>query len=560
MDLNNVPPALRDADRELVAALIEALPNLLMVFDLSGALLGVNWPFHAISAYTLDAVPGLQFTNLFQSPTALTHWQAVLGAAPRTAINQSEFLTTRAGRRLPLQLAMVRVGAATSARIVVSGTDLRSQRAAERQLLRQAYFEPLTRLPNRAGFKQQVGLRMAGAFQQSGDLLAVAVLDVTRFRAINDVLGHDGGDALLQSLARRLKASFQDVVIGHLSAGEFAVLLTDVRNEREALDAGQRVLELFCEGFLVRGQRIVLDVRIGVALVASRADAASVMRDADSALFEAKETRGHAVRVYDCSMRSASEARLRLDSELRVAILRQEFRLALQPIVRLKDGSLVGFEALLRWLHPRDGVRLPGQFIGHAERSGIAPALDAWAIRAALDWLESTPGLLVCNVNASAHSLMDPQWLSSTIWLLRARAGVAGRLRLEITESALLGDAQTTADALDRLIAAGTQIVLDDFGTGYSSLVHLQRFPISGIKLDRSFVARLDSSVRDQKIVAAMVGLAGDLGLSVTAEGVESHAQRACLIEQGCEFAQGYLFGQPQLAAGSAAMQQTLEL
>ena len=158
---------------------------------------------------------------------------------------------------------------------------------------------------------------------------------------------------------------------------------------------------------------------------------------------------------------------------------------------------------------------------------------------------------------------MDPQWLSKTIELLQTHAKVAGRLRLEITESALLGDAQAAADALDRLIAAGTQIVLDDFGTGYSSLVHLQRFPISGIKLDRSFVARLDSSARDQKIVAAMMGLASDLGLSVTAEGVETQAQRVFLIERGCEFAQGYLFGRAVPAAavaGTAATQQPMEL
>ena len=550
--LNDAPPVLRHADSELLTALIEALPNLLMVFDLSGALLRGNLPFQVISSYTLDASHNLKFFNLFQSLDAHAHWQAI-AAVPGVATSYSGFLTTRVGRRVPLQLGMVRVGEAETARIVVSGVDLRSQRAAERKLWRQAYFEPLTRLPNRAGFKQQLGFRMVGDFQHD-DFLAVVVLDVTRFRAINDVLGHDGGDALLQSLAFRLKSSFQDAVIGNFSAGEFTLLFTDVRNERAALDAGQRVLELFNEAFLIHGQRIVLDVRIGVALVAPRSDPESVLRDADSALFEAKESGGHAVRVFDCSMRLASEVRLRMDSELRTALVQQEFHLALQPIVRLKDASLVGFEALLRWTHPRDGEQQPSQFIAHAERSGIVPALDAWAIRAALEWLESTPGTLICNVNASAYSLMDPQWLSKAIELLHTHAKVAGRLRLEITESALLGDAQAAANALDRLIAAGTQIVLDDFGTGYSSLVHLQRFPISGIKLDRSFVARLDSNMRDQKIVAAMMRLAADLGLSVTAEGVETQAQRACLLEHGCEFAQGYLFGRPVPAAAAVAV------
>ena len=552
--LNDAPPVLQQADSELLTALIEALPNLLMVFDLSGALLRGNLPFQVISSYTLDASHNLKFFNLFQSSDAHAHWHAV-AAAPHVAITYNGFLTTRVGRRVPMQLGMVCVGEAATARIVVSGTDLRSQRVAERKLWRQAYFDSLTRLPNRAGFKQQLSLRMVGDFQQHDEFLAVVVMDVTRFRAINDVLGHDGGDALLQSLAFRLKARFQDAVIGNLSAGEFAVLFTDVRDECAALDAGQRVLELFSEAFLIHGQRIVLDVRIGVALVASRSDdPESVLRDADSALFEAKESGSHAVQVFDCSMRLASEVRLRMDSELRIALVRKEFYLALQPIVRLKDASLVGFEALLRWTHSRDGEQLPSQFIAHAERSGIMPALDAWAIRAALEWLESTPGPLICNVNASAYSLMDPQWLNKAIGFLHTHTRVAGRLRLEITETALLGDAQAAANALDRLIAAGTQIVLDDFGTGYSSLVHLQRFPISGIKVDRSFVARLDSSVRDQKIVAAMMRLAADLGLSVTAEGVETQAQRTCLLEHGCEFAQGYLFGRPVPAAAAVAV------
>ena len=550
--LNDAPAPLHD-DRELFSALIEAVPNLLMVFDLSGALLRVNLPFQVISAYTLDAY-NLQFSNLFQDLEAHEHWRAVTSAPKAATLKYSSFLTTRVGRRIPLQLDMVRVGEAATARIVVSGTDLRSQRAVERKLWRQAYFEQLTRLPNRAGFKQQLGFRMVGDFQQDGDFLAVAVLDVTRFRSINDVLGYAGGDALLQSLALRLKVSFPEAVIGNFGAGEFALLFADVRDEREALDAGQRVLELFRDAFMIRGQRIVLDVRIGVTLAASESDPESVIRDADSALFEAKESGGHAVRVFDRSMRLASEVRMRMDSELRLALVRQEFYLALQPIVRLKDASLVGFEALLRWTHPSDGEKLPLQFIAHAERSGIMPALDAWAIRAALDWLESTPGPLICNVNASAYSLMDPQWLSKAIELLHTHAKVAGRLRLEITESALLGDAQAAANALDRLIAAGTQIVLDDFGTGYSSLVHLQRFPISGIKVDRSFVARLDSNVRDQKIVAAMMRLAADLGLSVTAEGVETQAQRTCLLQHGCEFAQGYLFGRPVPAAAAVAV------
>ncbi len=554
-DLNELPAALLESDGELLAAILEALPTMLMVFDRTGKLLRVNRSFQSIAGYSPDAIEHLHFSSLFADSSAQSQWQTALACKNLNAIECNEYLTNRAGRRVPLELALVRVGEAADLRIVVGAIDLRSQRTTERHLIRQAYFDALTRLPNRTGFKHQLALRIAGSFQRDEDSLAVAVVDVARFRVINDAIGHDGGDALLQSLASRLQSNLQDVVIGHLSAGEFAVMLTDVRNERDALRVGQRILGLFREAFLVRGQRIVLNARVGVALADARSDPATVMRDADSALFEAKES-AQGVRVFDRSMRLASEARLRLDIELRAAVARDEFRLVLQPIVRVQDGTLVGHEALVRWAHPTAGELLPAQFIAHAERSGVISAIDAWSLRATLEWLEDTRTGLSCNVNTSALSLLDQVWLNDAVRLLEEHSEAAKRLRIEITETALLGDAQITAAALERLIGAGAQIVLDDFGTGYSSLVHLQSFPISGIKVDRSFLARLDSDRRDQTIVAALIGLASELGLTVTAEGVETETQRACLIEHGCEFAQGYLFGRPAPAA--ATLQHSL--
>jgi diguanylate cyclase (GGDEF)-like protein/PAS domain S-box-containing protein len=539
-------------DDELLAALMQSFPALLMVFDRNGALSIANRFFETIAGYAPSRWRDLHFADLFADASAHAHWQTALSSRPLQAFDCSEFLTSRNGRRVPLQLSVVRLGEGASLRVAIGASDLRSQRATERHLVRQAYFDGLTRFPNRAGFKQQLALRLAGSFQSEAESLAVVVVDVTRFRVINDAIGYDGGDALLQSLAARLQSRLHEVVIGHMSAGEFAAMFTDVRDECEANHAGQRVLDIFKEPFLVRGQRIALSARAGVALAGSTADPASVLRDADAALFEAKES-GEPMRVFDRSMRLASEARLRLDIELRAALAKDELRLVLQPIVNLGNRQVVGFEALVRWAHPTQGELQPSHFMSHAERSGIVPAIDAWALRAALGWLSTVSCNLLCNVNTSAVSLLDADWLAGAVALIDANRDLAGRLRIEITESALLGDAQSATRALDRLIGAGAQIVLDDFGTGYSSLVHLQSFPISGIKVDRSFVARLCSDRRNQTIVAAVIGLASDLGLSVTAEGVETEEQRVCLLEHGCGFAQGYLFGRPIPAADASS-------
>ena len=535
-------------DAHSVSALTEALPNLFLEFDLAGRLVRANRQLELIAGYPPTEREGLLYSLLFQGLVARANWEQALSSTDASSLSFNEELTTRSGRSVPLLMGMVRVEMGAGVRIIVGATDLRAQQAAERHLMRLAFFDPLTRLPNREGFKQQLAVRMSNGFKRAGNI-AVALLDVTRFRAINDAVGHLGGDEVLCSLAGRLKALLNpEEMVAHISEDEFAVMFTDISDEAQALTAGQRLLDSVREPFVVRGQKFTLNARVGVALVASGLDPSAILRDADNALFEAKESGLLAVRVFDHSMRLANAERLRMDTELRAAIAHHEFRLHLQPLVRLRDRSIVGFEALLRWAHPSGALITSGEFIVQAERSGLITILDEWAMRAALDWLASAPAACYCNVNVSALSLLDADWVARTLELLRAQAEPLGRLHIEITETALFGCPKEVAAILDQLVDAGAQIFLDDFGTGYSSLSHLQRFPISGIKVDRSFVTRLDSSARDRRIIAAMVGLANDLGLSLTAEGVETEAQRTCLIQSGCELAQGYLFGRPVAA------------
>jgi len=535
-------------DVKTFGALTDALPNLFLEFDLVGRLLRSNRQLELIAGYSHAEREGLHYSRLFQGLVARAHWEQALRSTDASALSFNEELTTRVGRSIPLLMGMARVELGTGGRIIVGATDLRAQQSAERHLMRLAFFDPLTRLPNRQGFKQQLGVRIGHGFKRA-EHMAVALLDITRFRAVNDAIGHLGGDEVLCCLAGRLKSLLNpEEMVAHISEDEFAILFTDIADEAQAMKAGQHLLEAIREPFVIKAQKFTLNARVGVALVASGLDPSACLRDADNALFEAKETGLRAVCVFDHSMRLANAERLQMDTQLRAAIANKEFRLFLQPLVRLDDRSIVGFEALLRWAHPSGELLNSGQFITQAERSGVITILDEWVMRAAIDWLASAPAACYCNVNVSALSLLDAEWVARVIELLRAQVQPFGRLRLEITETALLGCATEIATTLDRLVAAGAQIFLDDFGTGFSSLSHLQRFPIEGIKVDRSFVTRLHSSERDRRIVAAMVGLANDLGLSLTAEGVETEAQRTCLIEIGCELAQGYLFGQPVAA------------
>jgi|GEM_PF-1679795 len=549
------------SDAHALTAFTEALPNLFLEFDLAGSLVRANRQLELIAGYSTPERDGLQYSRLFQGLVARAHWEQALRSTDASTLSFSEELTTRVGRSVPLLMGMARVELAAGARIIVSAADLRAQQAAERHLMRLAFFDPLTRLPNREGFKQQLGVRIGNGLKRVENI-AVALLDVTRFRAINDAIGHLGGDEVLCCLASRLKALLNtEEMVAHISEDEFAILLTDVSDETQAVNAGQRLLEAMREPFVIRSQKFTLNARVGVALVAAGLDPSACLRDADNALFDAKEAGLSAVRVFDHSMRVANEERLRMDTQLRAAIANEEFRLYLQPIVNLKDRSIIGFEALLRWAHPSGELLNSGKFITQAERSGVITILDEWVMRAAIKWLSGAPNSCYCNVNVSALSLLNTEWVARVIELLRTQAKPLGRLRLEITETALLGCATAIARTLDQLVDAGAQIFLDDFGTGFSSLSHLQRFPIEGIKVDRSFVTRLYSSARDRRIVSAMVGLANDLGLSLTAEGVETEAQRTCLMEIGCELAQGYLFGQPVAAqeALGAIMKQHIE-
>jgi len=523
-------------------AIADALPHAFLVFDASARLLRWNRQLAQMLGALGQQIGDLEFSDLFRSPSATALWRELLSRPNEPAQTQQEMLTCPSGKQIPLLLGAACMDLNGTRVVVIGATDLSEQHAAERKLRRLAYFDPLTRLPNRAGFRRELGLlreRHAAAHTQ----LAIAVVDIDRFRVVNDAHGHEGGNQLLEQLAARLKAELpSEDLIGHLGEDEFAILFSDVKDDQHAYSIGLRLVEMFRQSFEVNGERVIVSVCVGIAPV-ENGDPSIAMRNADTALYRAKEAGSAQVVVYDRAMRESNELRLRLETKLRNALRENQLRLVFQPILELESGKVVGHEALMRWSHPNHGAISPAYFIPLAERCGIAPAIDAWTLSQSIGHLRADGGFV--NVNVSARTLTDSDWVEMAIDSFHASGLRPGRLRLEITETALLSRDSSAHAHLQRLSLAGMPIVLDDFGTGYSSLSHLQDYPISGVKIDRSFVACIDSNGRERRIVSAVTRLAQDLGFSVTAEGVETEAQHAALIAAGCVYGQGHYYGHP---------------
>ena len=369
------------------------------------------------------------------------------------------------------------------------------------------------------------------------------VLDIDRFRALKNLLGYDHAGALLHAVAARLRSSTAgSPLIGHLGEDAFAIVFADFNDDPQALAFA--VCALLQPPFEVGGKRINLSVCIGIAAVT--ADPAVCLRNANTALSRAKEIGPGQVVIYDRTMRENDARSLQLQTELRAALDVSQTTMAYQPIVNLANGQVEGHEALMRWISKSHGVIAPSDFIPMAERSGLALMLDKWAFAQAILRLQQFPNAGFINVNVSACSLIENSWVDEALARFQASGLNAGQLRLEITETALLSQEAIVHANLIRLSRSGLSVYLDDFGTGYSSLSHLRLFPIVGIKIDRSFVAQIVGDGREGRIVSAMTRLALDLGMSVTAEGVENELQHATLIATGCGFAQGYFYGFPK--------------
>lgn len=423
-------------------------------------------------------------------------------------------------------------------------------RESHEKLHHTVYHDSLTGLPNRNYFVDKTN-ELLEARKQGGKDFAILFLDINRFKTINDSLGYSIGDELIRTVAQRLGASGTDCQVGRFGGDEFAVVMTGIRSVGDALALANWIISQVAQPYELLGRRVFASASLGISFSDDRyTDAEEILRDADIAMYNAKE-HGKSCVVFDQIMHARAVSLLELETDLRLAVERNEFELFYQPIVDLGDLSLVGYEALIRWNHPSRGLITPGEFIETAESTGLMIPMTLMVLRTACDQLTRwkrariAPRSLMMSVNLSASHLSHLDIVDQLSTILDDTGIDPGCLKLEITESAVMGNAESVIEVLKKIQRLGVQLSIDDFGTGYSSLSYLHRFPIDTLKVDRSFVSSMESGSENGEIVRTVIALAKALRLSVIAEGIESIHQFHQLRVLGCEYGQGYLFSRP---------------
>ncbi|HJZ78661.1 MAG TPA: EAL domain-containing protein [Vicinamibacterales bacterium] len=448
-------------------------------------------------------------------------------------------------------------------RIAGSLTDTTAQATAQEQLRTAEFRDPLTGLCNRAVFVERLGRRLAEFKRQKfGDSFAALYLDLDRFKVVNDSLGHHVGDELLTAVARRLESCLrQDDAIARLGGDEFAILLNSIGDAQQANAIAFRIQKSFIDPFSIGGREVFTSASIGIAVgFAHYNNPDEVMRDADTAMYHAKNRGKARHELFDADMHARTRDRLGLENDLRHAIDNNDFEVHYQPIVLLASRKCVGFESLIRWTRNGEAVS-PATFIPMAEELGLIEPLGTWVLQQACrtfaEWKRQygACGIDYITVNVSSRQLMQQNFLLLVEQAVQASRLKPCDLRLEITETALMDSPTTAAKLLNELRDFGVKIYLDDFGTGYSSLSHLARLPVDALKIDRSFVRSLDLGSDRPAIVESILALARTLNTSVVAEGIESDDQARELERLGCTHAQGYLFSRP---ISSSAAEQVL--
>lgn len=545
---------LRDS-KERLAQVIDTVPACVSAFDRDGACIFLNSraaarfnvDAHGAIGQRADALLGDEMgarslsldQMVFRSGVALPTFEEESAAQEG---GESEYwLTTKS----PL-----RDGDGMIAAVLTSSLDITDRKKAERHLVHLAHHDALTGLPNRTFLQDRLRREIARA--RRGDrIFALLMLDIDRFKTVNDALGHHAGDALLCAVGERLGTHIRKKdVLARLGGDEFALLLAGIRNPQDALDRAEQILGALKQPFTIAGEDIVVGASIGVVLHPNDGDdAEDILKKVDIAMYRAKAEGRNLYRAFDPAMMSSARGEITLEAELRRALANQEFELFYQPQIDLRTNRIVGAEALIRWRHPTRGLVRPLDFLPFAEETGLIIPINEWVIAQACSEARSwcahgLPPLRVA-VNLSPVQFRNRNMVALVDDIL-ARTGLdPKRLELELTETILMHDADAVTIELRELRKRGVSVSIDDFGTGYSSLAYVKKFPVDRIKIDQSFVRNLTSDPNDAAIVRAIVNLGHSLGIDVIAEGVDSADQVEMLRAEGCEEAQGFLFAKP---------------
>ncbi len=527
-----------------------------VAIHLGGLIRMANRSFEKIFQYEPGGLLGLPLSSLI-APENQEYLQYELGKRSEEPL---EMLGVRQdGSQVHVELSSKACLYQGQSAFVTAIRDITERKKAEESIRQQAYFDGLTGLPNRLLFHDRLGMSLEQSRRNQGRL-AVMFLDLDRFKLINDTLGHNVGDQLLQGVAARISGCLRKGdTVSRLGGDEFTILLSEISSAGDAELVARKILESLAPPFQFDGHEIHASTSIGISLYPEHAqDALNLLKKADTAMYRAKEGGRNNFEIYTSTMDAKSVNKLDLENSLRQAIEREEFVLYYQPKIGLADGAICGAEALVRWMRPGLGLVPPDEFIPLAEETRLILPLGEWVLREtcrqARQWqVQGLPPIPLA-VNLSAWQFHKHTLVYSVARILKETGLEARYLELEITESMAMKNAGFTMAMLQDLLALGVRLAVDDFGKGYSSLTYLKRFPLHCLKIDQSFISDLAAQAKDAAIVNAIIVLAHNLGLEVVAEGVETKEQLEFLRRSDCDKAQGYFFSRPVPAAEFEAL------
>ena len=549
------------------AAVLDAIPDLLFELDLDGRYIEYHSPRSDLPAAPAESFIGKTVADILPPDAAEVCLSALSEAHQKGSSMGKQFVLQLPHGTFWFELSVSRKAADSGQKphFIVLSRDITERKEAENRTFKLAYYDTLTGLPNRQHFLERLAQEVERA-QRQGTKLAILFIDLDEFKGINDAMGHNTGDLILQWAADRIqngmrqydvvsraKADETEVELARLGGDEFTALVANIEQPEHAFKVAHRIRELMHRPFVLDSCEVVLTASIGIAVYPDDGmDAASLLKHAHSAMYHAKDMGRDNCQFYSASLTERAQKRLNLESSLRQALSRNEFRLVYQPQYDLASGRISSLEALIRWEHPVRGNVSPMDFIPLAEGNGLIVPIGEWVLRTACtdaaQWQQLGHHLRVA-VNLSPMQFKHPNLVGSVLDILEQTGLAPELLELEITEGAVMEDSGATLATLNSLSSHGMQIALDDFGTGYSSMSYLKRMPLNNLKVDQSFVKGLPHDQHSHAIVQAILSLAKSFGFNVTAEGVETLQQAEVLKAMACDTLQGYYFGRPVPAA-----------
>jgi diguanylate cyclase (GGDEF)-like protein/PAS domain S-box-containing protein len=562
-----------------LTTVLESIGDGVLATDLKGCITFLNPVAEEITGWSFSEAVGKNSTEVFniidentRKPIDNPIFQ-VLKTGESVSLPENTLLITKDGQEVPIEDSVTQIASYQSVTslededrdamgAVIVFRDVTQKRLTAKKLYRQAFYDDLTSLPNRAWFRERVMDAVERVKRHPDYLFAVLFLDLDRFKAINDSLGHAIGDRLLIDVGYRLSRSVRCIdTVARLGGDEFAILLENLQNPNEACRIVRRIQQEVSTPFYLEEHEVFTNTSIGIVLSSIGYDRVEdPIRDADIAMYNAKAKGKGCYEVFNTDMRDRVIAASRLENDLWRALERDEIVVYYQPIISLSTQEIEGFEALIRWHHPKRGMVSPAEFIAIAEETGFIVPLGRWVLHEACNqvkiWRDRYPDSIAfsVSVNLSSKQFNQPNLVESIEQILEQNNLETCRLKLEITESALIDNPDSAATTLAQLKDMGIGLSLDDFGTGYSSLSYLHRFPVNTIKIDRSFINGIDDKQDCFEIVRTIVMLGQTLGMDVVAEGMETQEQLSLLQQLQCQYGQGYYFSKPLPASGAEAL------